>query len=267
MDENQDDSYATRRADLDARFQALPSVGSRGYWQTVEARDAQQQLPLEVLARSCRECFVAGAIADAHHICELIIRRVEGNVKGWSSRIAAMARSGMSEQRRQDLEQDCYMKLWEELSGNRRSYLLENFASAFNRLRQHVSHSYMEREGEWKRSDDVQPTRIPRGETGSFDATPSGSDSLPLSETQADPKAQAALERAELSDLMAHIMSLPPDERMILLRSLAGDGQEDIAADLGVTARTIRNRLKRAKDEVIRRYQGGSGGGKEAHHD
>jgi RNA polymerase sigma factor (sigma-70 family) len=267
VDENQDDSYATRRADLDAQFRALPPVGSPDYWQTVEAHDAQQQLPLEVLARSCRECFVAGAIADAQHICELLIRRVEGTVGPWAQRVAAMARSGMREQRRQELAQDCYLKLWEELSGNRRSYLLENFASAFNRLRQHVSHSYMEREGEWKRSDDVHPTRAPRGEMGSLDATPAGSDRLPLSETQADPKAQDAIERAELSDLMDHIMGLPLDDRMILLRSLAGDGQEDIAADLGVTARTIRNRLKRAKDEVIRRYKGGNGGGEEVQHD
>jgi RNA polymerase sigma factor (sigma-70 family) len=260
VDEHQDAMYEARRADLDAQFQALPPVGSPGYWQRIEEQDAtQQRLPLEVLARCFRERIGSGVVGDANRIFGVIMRRIQAKVRPWAQQIARMARSGMTDQRREELEQECYMKLWEELGGNSRTFLLENFASGFTRLRQHVSHSYMQQESEWQRSDEVQPNRVPRAQVDSLDMALPSTEELPLSDLIGDPHAQDPFEQAELSDLMDQVRGLPPQERLILLHSLTGERQEGTAARLGVTARTIRNRLKRILEELRRRYEGGEG--------
>ena len=68
MDNNQDDVYAARRAELEAQFQALPPTGSSDYWRRIEESDAERRLPLEVLARCCRERYAAGVTDDANRI-------------------------------------------------------------------------------------------------------------------------------------------------------------------------------------------------------
>ena len=63
MDNNQDDVYAARRAELEAQFQALPPTGSGDYWRRIEEPDAERRLPLEVLAHCCRERNATGSFA------------------------------------------------------------------------------------------------------------------------------------------------------------------------------------------------------------
>jgi DNA-directed RNA polymerase specialized sigma24 family protein len=75
--------------------------------------------------------------------------------------------------------------------------------------------------------------------------------------TSNSPSATDPFDRADLSDLLALVMRLPMDRRTIILdRYWQGLPQEDTAAKLGVTDRTVRNRLKLILRELGVRYLG-----------
>ncbi|MGE5335221.1 MAG: RNA polymerase sigma factor, partial [Nitrososphaerota archaeon] len=227
-------------------------------WQHIEESDTARRLPLEVLARCCRERLGAGAIDDAHRIFTVIMKQIRVHVGKWARSVASQARSPLDPE---DLEQVCYMKLWEELKGDGPIFLLENFMHKLDLIFKHVAHSEMEKAGEWQRPGVETPKRIPRKQVDSLQAVPAGTEELPLSELVPDERAQDELERVNLSDLFELVMSLPPDERIIIRDWLNGDRtQEETAAELSVTARTIRNRLKKIRDELRARYEGGRGG-------
>jgi RNA polymerase sigma factor (sigma-70 family) len=254
---NQDDTFAVRRAELDGQFHALPPVGTGEYWRSIEGASDRQAMPLEVLTRCFRERNAVGAVADAERIFNVILRRVQSPVQQWAWAIAGRARSGMKAQLREDLEQECYMKLWEELASDGPTFLLENFAHALNRLRQHVAHDVMERAGEWQRRGVERPLRIPRSRTDSLQAEPQGEDEVPLGEQLADASAQDAFDRADLSDLLALLMTLPSDQRIIVHdRFWGGRSQEETAAQLGISDRMVRYRLKTILRELGVRYRG-----------
>lgn len=253
----QDDAYAVRRTELDRQFRTLPPVGTDAYWRSIDGAGAQQALPLEVLARCFRDRAGAGAVTDAERTFNVIWRRVQSLVQRWAWVIASRARSGMKAQLQEDLEQECYIKLWEELASDGPTFLLEGFTFAFGRLRQYVAQDVMEREGEWQRRGVEQPTRIPRSHMGSSQAKPAGEDEAPLVELVADASVQDAFDRAELSDLLDLVMTLPPDQRMIILdRFWDGRPQEETAAKLGISDRMVRYRMKTILRELGVRYRG-----------
>lgn len=258
VDVNHDDPFAARRAQMDEEFHELPRAGSADYWRRIEQPTVGQELPLEVLARCLRERLATGPVADAHRIFEALMRQIAVGVGKWAWSIARQAKSGMAPQLRDELEQECYMKLWEELQGNAPTFLLENFDHKLDRICQHVAHSVMEKAGEWKRRGVENPTRIPSGEIESIQAEPEGEGELPLAARLVSASAQRDLDLAEYSDLLGQAEQLPPDERAII-EGLFHDGrtQEEVAAELGVTSRTIRNRLKKILRTLLESYQGG----------
>ena len=257
MRDNQGEAYAVRRAELDRLFRALPPVGTADYWRSIEGAPAEQALPMEVLAHCVRDRLAAAVVADAERVFTVIVRRAQSSVRSWAQKIAGQARSGMKPQLREDLEQECYMKLWEELAGDGPTFLLEHFVFAFGRLRQHVAHDVMERAGEWQRSSVEMPTRIPRSQTGSWQAGAEGEDEMSLLEQVADTGAQDAFDQAELSDLLALVMELPADQRTIILdRFWGGRSQEETAVKLGISDRMVRYRLKTILRELSVRYRG-----------
>ncbi len=256
--DTQDDPYAPRRAQLEAQFDELPTAGSADYWRRIEESGVGRKVPPEVLARCLRERLATGLVADAHRVFGAIMRQIEVGVGKWAWSIARQAKSGMTPERRDELEQECYMKLWEELQGDGPTFLLENFDYKLDRICQHVAHSVMEKAGEWKRRGVENPTRIPSGEIDPIQAEPEGDGDLPLVARLASASAQRDLNLAEYSDLLRQVEQLPPNERAII-EGLFHDGrtQEELAAELGVTSRTIRNRLKKILRELLEGYQGG----------
>jgi RNA polymerase sigma factor (sigma-70 family) len=258
VDVNHDDPHAPRRAQLDAQFHELPPAGSADYWRRIEESDVGQELPPEVLTRCLRERLAAGFVVDAHRIFGAIMRQIEVGVGKWAWSIARQAKSGMAPERHEELEQECYMKLWEELQGDGPTFLLENFDHKLDLICKHVQHSVMEKAGEWRRRGVEKPTRVPSGEIERIDVEPEGDGELPLAAQLASASAQQDINLAEYSDLLSQVEQLPPDERAII-QGLFYDGrtQEEIAADLGVTSRTIRNRLKKILRELLDGYQGG----------
>jgi RNA polymerase sigma factor (sigma-70 family) len=255
---SQDDPNAPRRAHLEALFHELPPPGSADYWRRIEEPIAEQRLPLEVLARCLRERIATGVGQDAGRIFNVIVARIKRNVGWWAGSIASQARSGTGSQDSEDLEQECYKALWEELVGKPRTFLLESFSHGLERIRQHVAHSEMRRSGEWRRKGVEKPTRIPREELESLQAE-QDNESDPSHGSQAiDSRAQDAFDLAEYSDLLGEVNKLSREDRAIINGLFYyGRTQAEIAAELGVTDRTIRNRLKAILKELRRRYEGG----------
>lgn len=256
--EKQDDTYANRRAELDALFRALPPAGDAAYWRRIEGADTGSALPLEVLVRCVREFSAAGAFDDAQRIFEVILRRIQSPVERWSWKIARQARSGMKTELHEDLAQECYEKLWKELTDDGPTFLQIHFVTALQRLCQHIAQDTMEKAGERKRKGVETPTRIPRAETESIEAKPKGEDDVPLLDQITDMRVQNAFEQAELSDLFDLVMKLPVDQRIIILdRYWDGRSQEETATKLGISDRMVRYRLPQILQYLRERYQGG----------
>lgn len=260
VDDNHDDIFAARRAELETQFHTLPMAGSGDYWRRIDAPAAGPELPLEVLARCLRERFAAGAIPDAYRIFEVIMRRTDTRVarRAWS--VANQAKAGMKPQLQEDLRQECYLKLWQDLVNEGPTFLLENFEHKLGYIFDHVAQSLMLKAGEWRRPGVDKPTRIPQSEIESIDAVSGNEDDPPLIERIADDKAQAVSELVEFSEALAAVADLPKaDRELIHAIFIEGLTQEEAASRLGVTARTIRNRLTRVMKQIRERYQGGEG--------
>jgi RNA polymerase sigma factor (sigma-70 family) len=256
------DAYAARRAALEAQFAALPLAGSVAYWQAIERTDGPDPLPLEVLARCYRERLTRSR-SDADRILAVILRRLGPAVRRWAAQITSKSPSAKQADLQQDLEQENYVELWEELRSDGPTFLLENFAFACSRIQQHVAMDVMQRASEWKRSGVLQPKRIPRRRIDSIDATPANEGDVPLADTLADSQAHIAFDLATISDLLDEVRSLPPEDQLILLGMVCGDPtQAEIARILGVTDRTVRNR----RDTIVVRLRRLYLGPEEEHH-
>lgn len=261
MGDNQSDAYAERRAQLEERFKSLPPAGGSDYWQHIEESDIARQLPLEVLARCCRERIGAGAMGDAHRIFDGMTYRIRAYIGKHAQSTVRQTQSGTGSLDPEDLEQECYMKLWEELATDGPTFLLESFFHTLEYIFDHVAESQTIKAAVRKRQGVVKPNRVPRGQMKSIDAEPTREGESPLALQLVSMHAQEDLDLAEYSDLLAEIEKLPRDERAII-RALFFEGrtQEDIAQELGVTDRTIRTRLKKILQKLRARYEGSEGG-------
>lgn len=262
MGDAQDDAYAERRATREAQFSSLPPAGSGDYWRYIEESDTARRLPLEVLARCCRERLGAGARSDAERIFAVIVARIDAWVKRQAKSTAYQAKAGMKPQLQQELEQECYMKLWEELATDGPTFLLEHFYHTLGYIFDHVAQSEMTKAGERKRDDVLNPKRVPSSQIDSIDAAPRGEDQTPLADRLVGTNAQKDLDLAEYADLLAEVEKLPPDERAII-RGLFFEGltQQEVGEKLDRTDRTIRKRLKGILQRLRARYEDGEGGG------
>jgi RNA polymerase sigma factor (sigma-70 family) len=265
VQDTQDDPYAPRRAQFEAQFQALPPTGGDDYWRRIEEPIAEQRLPLEVLARCLRERHAAGAVGDADRVLNVIWLQVQPQVRKWSRDVAGMARSGMKPELREDLEQECFIKLWQELNdvddGDDEIFLLTYFEIAFLRLRQHVAQDVMKKAGEWQRPGVDKPTRIPTDAIDSIQATSEREGDFPLDDQLEDMAAQAPFRQAELSDLFEKVRALPEDQRTAIIdRFWKGLSQDETAAKLGITPRMVRYLLRKALRELGEQYGAGEEG-------
>ena len=88
-----------------------------------------------------------------------------------------------------------------------------------------------------------------------------GEGESPLAAQLVSTSAQDELHRADYSDLIADIEKLSREDRTIIYGLFYQNRtQGEIAAELDVTARTIRNRLQRILQELRELYEGNKGG-------
>jgi RNA polymerase sigma factor (sigma-70 family) len=248
--DEQDEGLQEKRTAREQLFQTLPPAGSAAYWQRIEQAPAEGALSPEVLARCLRERLQNGTRQEAYRIFDVIWLRAQTSITSWAKKVASRSQGGRGLQIEEDLVAECYAALWKELETNERTFLLENFQHKLKLLECHVAHAVMEREGFWKRKGVENPNVIQRENITSIEADTSADNGPSLTGMISDPHSQALLEHLEeLIDLETLLAKLDPPARQMLYDLWCGFTQEETAKRLGITDRTVRNRL-----EAIRKY-------------
>ena len=248
MGDEQDARYAARQAGIERAYAALPPPGTPAYWQALSGAQGVA-LPLEALVRCYREREAAGAHAAAERIYELVMGRSQRSTQFWARKIARQVPDHARQTLAEQLEQECDVELWRVMSDSNRAFILINFDHMLQCIQDHVAHAVMEQEGYWKRRGVGTPKRVPRKLIESTDrrAARDAEDPDTLALPVPDAHAEEAFEQIDLAVDVAELLdTLSPQDRA-LLHELHWRGltQEEIAGKLGVTDRTVRNRLTR----------------------
>ncbi|TMC89401.1 MAG: sigma-70 family RNA polymerase sigma factor [Chloroflexi bacterium] len=113
--------------------------------------------------------------------------------------------------------------------------------------RKHVYRSFMRREGRWNSLDGKRSERIPRMLVESLDQPAQLADGDTYELNVEDEKAQKELLAVEQEDIPRLILHLPDRLKpIVLLIFWEGRTEKDTAKILGITDRTVRNRLREA---------------------
>jgi RNA polymerase sigma factor (sigma-70 family) len=201
---------------------------------------------MEVLVRCLRERLKAGDRQAAERIFERVLFRTQTSNQLWAAKVTQIAGRQQAAALAKELLQELNWALWQELESERQ-FIEEGFRAVLERLRQHVSHPYMQQEGLWTRKGVTKPERVPRPLMESL--TPpdqDDGDATPTTVVQpADPKAEAAFDRVELAEELQELLAeLTPEQRQLLFLYYVEDWtQVEIADHFGVTDRAIRDRL------------------------
>lgn len=262
MGEEQDEFYAVRRAAFEQQFLELPVAGSALYWSKIEQTAEGEALPLEVLSRCLRERLRSGKDQDARRIFRVILLAAQPQVQYLATRYVRQSPGGEAMRLNEDIEAESYLALWKELSSDRQTYLLEHFHHALKRIVQHAAHAILEKEGFWQAPGVKQPTRVPRGQRESIDATTNREDLDAHEYPLADPGQIPLEDREMLLDLQTAVQQLEPAARQLLYWYFyCGYTQQEIADKLGVSDRAVRYRIENLV-KTLRKYLGGE----EEHH-
>lgn len=219
-------ALALRQARLAQLHATLPTYGSITYWRIVEELDRHVALPLEVIVKCIRAASAYGDAAGRNRTLDILFRRIAYSNEHWAHHVLRTARLSESEQALlvHDLYADICEGVIRAIMDPTRLFWEENFLHCLSFERKHVYHTFMRREGRWysiKRRD-----------------------FLPLVE---DEVARTALLTVEQSDIFALIVGLPEKLKAVVLLIFWEERTEkDVAQILGITDRTVRNRLKQA---------------------
>jgi len=237
-----------RRATLAALYDALPEYGCATFWHTLE--DAN--IPLEVLVRCLRSAVAYGDNPGRNRIIEIIIRRTQTTNEYWANNALKNINSQIDERKAlvSDLYADLCERLIRALIDPQRSFWAENFQHCLRFERQHTYQAFMSREGRWHdRNAEISGAatrRVPRTLMKSLDQpiyNAVGEGEVWVQDIE-DKRAQQELLAVEHIDLLNLVLHLPQKLRsVVLLIFWEGRSEKDTARILGVTDRTVRNRL------------------------
>jgi Sigma-70, region 4 len=247
-DYDRDVELVKRRAVLANMFDALPGYGGAAFWHAIE----EPGISLEVLVKCLRTAIMNGDNPGRNRIIEIIIRRTQTTNEYWANN--ALKNINLQADERKALVSDLYADLCERLIrafiDPQRSFWEENFQHCLRFERQHTYQAFMLREGRWHDgSVGVSPAatrRVPRMLMKSLDQPIHDA----VGEGEAwvldieDKRAQQELLAVEHIDLLHLVLHLPQRLRsVVLLIFWEGRSEKDTARILGVTDRTVRNRL------------------------
>lgn len=245
--DDQDARYAARQAGIEQAYAYLPVPGTQAYWQAIEGAQGEA-LPLEAVVRCYRERDAAGAHDAADRIYALVQGRSQRPTQFWARKIARHAPPHARNELEEELEQACYVELWRVMSDPGQTFILVNFRHMLECIQDHVAHAVMEQRGYWKRRGVGTPRRVPQQLIDSADRPARATDepdaaAIPVP----DPRAEEAFEHAELAaDVQALLAALLPEDRALLVDLFwSGLTQDEVAAKLHITDRTVRNHLTR----------------------
>jgi len=246
-----DQDLVKRRAALGNAYRALPEYGSTKFWSMIEEPDLKVALSLEILVKCARVAIARGDDAARNRIIEVIVRRTQASNEYWARHVLNAAYLRPKE--RSILISDLYADLCEHLiralMDMKRLFWEENFQHCLLFERKHVFQAFMTREGLWLKQhrEGVVGRRIPRMLIASIDQPVLHANGEFWEPDFEDEHAQQAFLSVEQSDLPLLVLHLPEKLRaVILLIFWEGRTEKDTAHILGVTDRTVRNRLSEA---------------------
>ncbi len=244
------------QAGFDEIIARLPAVGTREYWQCIEQTTAEERLSLEMLAHCLRAHMNEGQRMDAERVFVALLKRLQPQIQYWAYTITQQSRDALSLGLATDLVQECAFALWKELSEVKHTFILVNFAHTLKRIEQNVAHRFMEQAGQWKRAKTTRPKRIQRGNLERLESKSSTEDPMRQAEQVHDVTAETAFNQVELlHDLNTLLHSFNRRDRIIVYdRFWRGLTEVEIAEELRITDRTVRNALKRVLSFLRTQY-------------
>ena len=252
---NRDGSYdqdlVRRRAFIATQFQALPSYGSVEFWRRVEESQLKLALPLEVLVKCVRVAINREDNAGKNRIFEMIFRRTQGANEYWSRYV--LTRMHLTTEEQCIYAHELYADLCEcvirAMLDCKRQFWEENFQHCLSYERKHVFQAFMTREGRWfhQHANESSTRRIPRLLIGSLERPVQHANGEMWEMEIVDEQAQQALLSVEQHDLPLLILNLPEKLKAVIwLVFWEGRTEKNVAHILGVSDRTVRNRLQKA---------------------
>jgi RNA polymerase sigma factor (sigma-70 family) len=231
IEEDADHDLIGRRVKLANVYQALPEFGSIEFWRVVEEPNLKAALPLKVLVRCFRLGIALEDEAGRNRIMEMIFRRTQSSNEYWSRQV--LSRIHLTSEERSMSAHDLYADLCERvihaILDSKRQFWEENFQHCLCFERKHVYQAFMTREGRWYH----QPVQHCNGELWEMEIV--------------DEQAQQALLSVEQHNLPLLILNLPDKLKPVIwLIFWEGRTEKNVAHILGVSDRTVRNRLQKA---------------------
>jgi RNA polymerase sigma factor (sigma-70 family) len=251
IEEDADRDLIGRRVRLANVYQALPEYGSIEFWRVIEEPNLKAALPLEVLVRCFRLGIALEVDAGRNRIMEMIFRRTQSSNEYWSRQV--LNRVHLTSEERCMFAHDLYADLCERviraIMDSKRLFWEENFQHCLCYERKHVYQAFMTREGRWynQHANDAVSRRVPHSLIGSLDQPVQHSNGESWEMDIEDERAQQALLSVEQHDLPLQILNLPEKLKPVIwLIFWEGRTEKNVANILGVSDRTIRNRLHKA---------------------
>jgi RNA polymerase sigma factor (sigma-70 family) len=181
----------------------------------------------------------------------MIFRRTQGANEYWSRQV--LNRIQLPSDERCMFAHDLYADLCERviraIMDSKRLFWEENFQHCLCYERKHVYQAFMTREGRWynQQANDAVSRRVPHSLIGSLDQPVQHSNGESWEMDIEDERAQQALLSVEQHDLPLLILNLPEKLKPVIwLIFWEGRTEKNVANILGVSDRTIRNRLHKA---------------------
>jgi len=243
-DEN-DEEDARRHATLAQIYASLPDYTSGAFWHIIQSPD----IPLEVLTRCLRIAISCQDTKGQHRVFELIILRTQEKNEWWVRKV--LQKVVMTEDERYalmgDLRADLYEHLWRALMDPQRLFWEENFWHCLRFERQHVYRALLTREGIGSDPRAKWNKRIPRELVMRLDRSMRDSEGESMRILLEDERAQILLRSAEESDLLHLVLHLPEKLKVVILLVFwEGRSEVETARVLGISDRTVRNRIQTA---------------------
>ena len=234
-----------RRHRFTTIYDALPVPASAAFWSSVASAD----MPLEVIVRCLRDAASRGDVLCRNQLLSLIVQRTQTANEHWAHRV--LKTGGILPGEHRTLADDLYADLCERMLhavlDARRHFWEEHFFHCLYFERKHVFCSLMMREGRWYDPMVVKSERIPRAVLKSLDSTSMPDQSEAMNLEIEDLQAAMMFRAIDSTDLLQFVMRLPAKLSCVVLLVFWEECTEKEAAQvLGITDRTIRNRLQKA---------------------
>jgi RNA polymerase sigma factor (sigma-70 family) len=211
--------------------------------------DPQANIPLEIIVRRLRAVVLRGDVQCRHRLLALIVQRTQTANERWVQRVLQTANVLPAEcpLLAEDLYADLCERMLHAVLDPRRNFWEVNFLHCLYFERKHVFRSLMMREGRWYNPAVEKSERIPHTSLISLDHAISLEHTETMALAIADPQAEMQFHSLDLHDLLQCVSRLPAHLRtVVLLVFWEGKSEKEAARVLGITDRTIRNRLQRA---------------------